>query len=109
MGYVLECMQIEIMHPLGQANVRVPLGNVPGTVGQDQGAIARFLEKKGEGLLQICFKTPDIANAIAMVTSAGVKMIDPTGRAGGRGGLIAFMDRRDTHGVLLHFAERTPM
>ncbi|MEQ8345421.1 MAG: VOC family protein [Sneathiellaceae bacterium] len=101
--------ELEIMQPLGQANVRVPLGSVPGTVGQDQGAIARFLEKKGEGLLHICFKTPDIANAIAQVTAAGIKMIDPVGRPGGRGGLIAFMDRRDTEGVLMHFAERTPL
>ena len=101
--------ELEIMQPLGQANVRVPLGSVPGTVGQDQGAIARFLEKKGEGLLHICFKTPDIANAIAQVTSAGIKMIDPIGRPGGRGGLIAFMDRRDTQGVLMHFAERAPL
>lgn len=100
---------LEIMQPLGQANVRVPLGTVPGTVGQDQGAIARFLEKKGEGLLHICFKTPDIANAIAQVTAAGIKMIDPVARPGGRGGLIAFMDRRHTEGVLMHFAERTPL
>ncbi|MGE0151534.1 MAG: VOC family protein [Reyranellaceae bacterium] len=100
---------LEIMQPLGQANVRVPLGSVPGTVGQDQGAIARFLEKRGEGLLHICFKTLDIANAIEQVKSAGIKMIDPVARPGGRGGLIAFMDRRDTEGVLMHFAERTPL
>jgi catechol 2,3-dioxygenase-like lactoylglutathione lyase family enzyme len=100
---------LEIMQPLGQANVRVPLGTVPGTVGQDQGAIARFLEKKGEGLLHICFKTLDIDNAIAQVSAAGIKMIDPVARPGGRGGLIAFMDRRDTEGVLMHFCERTPL
>lgn len=102
-------LDFEIMQPLGQANVRVPLGSVPGTVGQDQGAIARFLEKRGEGLLHICFKTPDIANAIAQVSKAGIRMIDPAGRPGGRNGLIAFMDRRDTEGVLMHFVERTPL
>lgn len=100
---------LEIMQPLGAANVKVPLGSVPGTVGQDHGDIARFLEKRGEGLLHICFKTPDIQRALDSVSAAGIGLIDPVARPGGRAGLIAFMDRRDTEGVLMHFVERTPL
>jgi catechol 2,3-dioxygenase-like lactoylglutathione lyase family enzyme len=99
----------EIMQPLGDATVRIQLGSVPGTVGQDQGAVARFLEKRGEGLLHISFKAPDIQKAMAGVQSAGIKLIDPVARPGGRGGLISFMDRRDTQGMLMHFSERTPL
>jgi catechol 2,3-dioxygenase-like lactoylglutathione lyase family enzyme len=102
-------LDLEIMQPLGAANVTVPLGSVPGTVGQDHGAIARFLEKRGEGLLHICFKTPDIKRALESVSAAGIGLIDPVARPGGRAGLIAFMDRRDTEGVLMHFVERTPL
>lgn len=100
---------LEIMQPLGEANVPVPLGTVPGTVGQDQGAVARFLEKRGEGLLHISFKAPDIQRAMAGVKAAGIHLIDPVARPGGRAGLIAFMDRRDTQGMLMHFSERTPL
>jgi methylmalonyl-CoA/ethylmalonyl-CoA epimerase len=100
---------LEIMQPLGPAKLRAPLGSVPGSVGQDQGAIARALDKRGEGLLHICFKTPDIRKAIRSVKAAGVKMIDNEPRPGARGSEIAFMDRRTTDGILLHFAERTPV
>lgn len=100
---------LEIMQPLGPAKLRAPLGSVPGSVGQDQGAIARALDKRGEGLLHICFKTPNIRKAIQSVKAAGVHMIDNEPRPGARGSEIAFMDRRTTEGILLHFAERDPM
>ena len=99
-------LDLEIMVPLGAARIDTPLGTIPGSVGQDQGAIARALEKRGEGLLHICFKTTDIASAIDRVTKEGIKMIDPVGRPGSRNGLIAFMDRRSTSGILLHFIQR---
>jgi methylmalonyl-CoA/ethylmalonyl-CoA epimerase len=100
---------LEIMQPLSASTITTPLGTIPGSVGQDQGAIARALEKRGEGLLHICFKTPNIQRAIDRVKNEGIKMIDPVGRPGSRNGLIAFMDRRSTEGVLLHFIQRTPM
>jgi len=100
---------LEIMQPLGPAKLRAPLGSVPGSVGQDQGAIARALDARGEGLLHICFKTPDIRGAIKAVKDHGIKMIDDQPRPGARGSEIAFMDRRTTEGILLHFAERLPV
>jgi methylmalonyl-CoA/ethylmalonyl-CoA epimerase len=100
---------LEIIQPLGAAHLKAQLGTVPGTVGQDQGAISRFLDKRGEGLLHICFKTSDIREAMASVTAAGIRLIDPIARPGGRAGLISFMDRRDTEGLLMHFVERTPL
>lgn len=100
---------LEVMQPLGKADIKVPLGTVPGTVGQDQGAIARYLDRHGEGLLHMCFKTSDIRAALASVVEKGIGLIDPIARPGGRNGLIAFMDRRHTQGLLMHFVERTPL
>ena len=100
---------LEIMQPLSASKIDTPLGTIPGSVGQDQGAIARALEKRGEGLLHICFKTANIQQAIERVTKEGITMIDPVGRPGSRNGLIAFMDRRSTDGILLHFIQRTPI
>ena len=92
-------LDLEIMQPLSAATIATPLGTIPGSVGQDQGAIARALESRGEGLLHICFKTADIKQAIAHVTHSGIRMIDPTSRPGARGSQIAFMDRRTTEGI----------
>lgn len=100
--------ELEIMQPLSAAHLGVPLGTIPGSVGQDQGAIARFLERRGEGLLHVGFKTPNIQQALDAVAAQGVKLIDPVGRPGGRAGLIAFMDFRSTQGILFHFVQRTP-
>lgn len=97
----------EVMQPLGPANITVPIGKIPGSVGQDQGAISHYLEKRGEGLLHICFKTPDIRQALARVAAADIKLIDAEPRPGSRSGLIAFMDRRSTGGLLMHFMQRT--
>lgn len=100
---------LEIMQPLGAAQISTPLGTIPGSVGQDQGAIAQALQKRGEGLLHIGFKVPDIRQAIARVAEEGIDMIDPTPRPGSRSGFIAFMNRKSTERILLHFIERTPL
>jgi methylmalonyl-CoA epimerase len=102
-------LDLEIMQPLSESKIDTPLGTIPGTVGQDQGAIDRFLKAKGEGLLHMCFKTQDIAGALAAVREAGIGLIDPVARPGARGSRIAFMDRKTTHGILMHFVERTPL
>jgi catechol 2,3-dioxygenase-like lactoylglutathione lyase family enzyme len=102
-------LDLEIMQPLGEAKIDTPLGTIPGSVGQDQGAIDRFLQRKGEGLLHICFKTPDIDGALSAVSDAGIGLIDPVARPGARNSHIAFMDRKATHGILMHFVERTPL
>lgn len=100
---------LEIMQPLGAAKISTPLGTIPGSVGQDQGAIAQALQKRGEGLLHIGFKVPDIRRAIDLVTQAGIEMIDPVPRPGSRNGFIAFMNRKATERILLHFIERVPL
>lgn len=102
-------LDLEIMQPLSDAKVDTPLGTIPGTVGQDQGAIDRFLKAKGEGLLHMCFRTQDIDGALDAVRAAGIGLIDPVARPGARGSHIAFMDRKTTHGILMHFVERTPL
>jgi catechol 2,3-dioxygenase-like lactoylglutathione lyase family enzyme len=102
-------LDLEIMQPLSESTIDTPLGTIPGTVGQDQGAIDRFLQSKGEGLLHMAFKTPDIAGALEAVSAAEIGLIDPVGRPGARNSRIAFMDRKTTYGILMHFVERTPL
>lgn len=77
-----------------------------GTTRQDQGAIAKFVAARGQGLHHIAMKTPDINAVLAGLDKAGVQVIDKKGRPGSRAGLIGFVHPQAMGGVLLHFDER---
>ena len=66
----------------------------------DRGSVARFLEKRGEGIHHICFEVPDLAAALARLRDAGARLIDETPRVGAGGDLIAFVHPVSTGGVL---------
>jgi methylmalonyl-CoA epimerase len=69
--------------------------------------IARFLEKRGEGLHHICLEVPDIARALDELRADGRAVLDTSPRptAEGRG---IFIHPRDTSGVLLELVQRDP-
>ena len=69
------------------------------------GGVARFLEKRGEGLHHICLEVEDIDEALAELTSAGAAVLDTTPRptAEGRG---IFLHPKGTGGVLLELVQR---
>ena len=69
-------------------------------------AIARFLEKRGEGIHHLSFRVPDIEAALARATAAGLELIDRTPRDGSHGTKIAFLHPRAMFGVLVEFCER---
>ncbi len=71
-----------------------------------EGPIAKFIEKKGEGIQHIAFRVPDIEEAIAELMAKGVKMIDETPRYGAGGAKIAFCHPKSTNGVLVELSER---
>lgn len=68
--------------------------------------IAKFIEKRGEGIHHICLQVDDIQQAINELIEAGVELIDKTPRVGAEGLMIAFIHPRSTGGVLVELAER---
>lgn len=72
----------------------------------DDGPIAKFIEKNGEGVQHIAFKVDDIEAAIEEMKSKGMMMIDETPRYGAGGARIAFMHPKSTHRVLVELSER---
>lgn len=78
----------------------------PGTTKQDQGAIARYVERRGPGLHHLALKTPDIDRVLGTLDRAGLRMIDLVGRPGSRRARIGFAHPSALGGVLLHFVER---
>ena len=68
--------------------------------------VARFLEKRGEGLHHICFEVEDIEAALQDLAAKGVRLIDRQPRQGAIG-RVAFLHPKSAHGVLIELCERS--
>ena len=69
-------------------------------------AIARHIEKRGEGLQHIAFKVPNIQQAVEEMKKKGIPFIDDKPRPGARGSRIVFMHPKSTYGILMELVER---
>ncbi|WP_108822781.1 methylmalonyl-CoA epimerase [Dysgonomonas sp. Marseille-P4361] len=68
--------------------------------------IAKFIEKRGEGIHHIAWCVQDgVANALAEVEAKGVQLIDKAPRRGAEGLDIAFLHPKSTGSVLTEFCE----
>ncbi|WP_101690041.1 methylmalonyl-CoA epimerase [Dysgonomonas massiliensis] len=68
--------------------------------------IAKFIEKKGEGIHHLAWCVTDgVANALAEVEAKGVQLIDKAPRRGAEGLDIAFLHPKSTASVLTEFCE----
>jgi methylmalonyl-CoA/ethylmalonyl-CoA epimerase len=66
----------------------------------DDSTIAKFIEKKGEGIHHIAFAVPSVPAALEEAASKGVQLIDKAPRAGAEGLQIAFLHPKSTGSVL---------
>lgn len=70
--------------------------------------IAKFIEKRGEGIHHIAFEVADIEAEIARLKAEGFEMIHHEPKAGADNKLIAFLHPKGTNGVLIELCqERT--
>ncbi len=68
--------------------------------------VARFLERRGEGMHHLCFESDAVGSELARLKARGVPLIDESPRRGAAG-LIAFLHPQATAGVLVELA--TPL
>jgi methylmalonyl-CoA epimerase len=68
------------------------------------GGVARFLEKKGEGIHHLCLETSDVAAALTRAKVANLPLIDQVPRKG-LAGTIGFLHPGANHGVLIELAQ----
>ncbi len=68
--------------------------------------IAKFIEKKGEGMHHLAFATKDINKSLKEAEDKGIKLIDKEPKSGAEGLDIAFLHPKSTFGVLTEFCEK---
>jgi methylmalonyl-CoA/ethylmalonyl-CoA epimerase len=87
-----------VLLPIGETSIELisPRGN---------DGLEKFLEKRGPGLHHIAVEIEGIENALLLLKTLGVPLIDETPRIGARGHKVAFVHPKATGGVLVELVE----
>ncbi len=66
--------------------------------------VARYIERRGEGMHHICFEVDDLEDTLSRLDDADVQLVDKVPRKGLVGN-IAFLHPRSTRGVLIELVD----
>ena len=102
----LECYKIEevvdqkvktAFFMIGQTKIELLEATDP------ESTIAKFIEKRGQGVHHIAYSVENVDNALEDVEAKGVQLLDKKGRKGADGMTIGFLHPKSTEGVLTEF------
>jgi methylmalonyl-CoA epimerase len=68
--------------------------------------VARYLERRGEGMHHVCFEVDDVQAEIERLRGLGYEVLDQTPRRGMHGEKLAFVHPKSARGVLIELYER---
>lgn len=71
----------------------------------DSSPVAKYLEKKGEGLHHIGYRVSDCAAALESIKANGGRVIDEAPRPGSRGTTVAFVHPKTSFGTLIELVQ----
>lgn len=71
----------------------------------EDGPIARFIRKNGEGIHHVALEVDDIEATLHWLKESGLPLVDEVPRPGAHGSRIAFIHPKATQGVLLELVE----
>ncbi len=69
------------------------------------GVIAKFIERKGEGLHHIAFEVDDIASAMARLKAEGFFLLNDEPKQGADNKLVCFIHPKSAGGVLVELCQ----
>ncbi len=69
------------------------------------GPIAKFIDKKGEGMHHIAFEVPDIIGEMERLKKQGFTLLSETPKKGADNKLICFVHPKETNGVLIELCQ----
>ena len=72
---------------------------------RDDSPVAKYLERKGEGLHHIGYRVADCAEALEAVKAQGGRVIDDAPRPGSRGTTVAFVHPKTSFGTLIELVQ----
>ena len=70
-----------------------------------EGPIAKFIDKKGEGMHHIAFEVPDIVAEMERLKKLGFTLLNETPKKGADNKLICFVHPKQTNGVLIELCQ----
>ena len=71
----------------------------------DSGPIAKFIEKKGQGIHHIAFETDDIVKEMERLKNLGFELLSDVPKKGADNKLICFLHPKSTNGVLVELCQ----
>lgn len=96
----IEDQQVKVaIFRIGESNIELLMPTAP------ESPIARFLDKRGEGIHHVAYQTEGLEGLLATLSSKDVDLIDKSPREGAHGARIAFLHPRSTFGVLTELCE----
>lgn len=72
---------------------------------QPDGVIAKFIEKKGEGMHHIAFEVADIYAEMERLKQEGFTLLNEQPKNGADNKLVCFLHPKTTHGVLVELCQ----
>ena len=72
---------------------------------REDSPVAKFLEKRGEGIHHIGYRVDDCAAALKSMVAAGATAIDAEPRPGSRGTTVAFIHPKGAFGTLIELVQ----
>lgn len=94
----------------GEGTIEVSMVEVGSTIIEllqpigNEGVMAKFLEKRGEGIHHICYEVDDINAEVASLKAKGIEVLGEP--KPGAEGMSVFLHPRGTHGVLVELVEK---
>lgn len=74
---------------------------------RDDSPIAKFIEKRGEGIHHLAFEVSDIAESMTSYKAKGYELINATAKQGADSKMICFLHPKSTQGVLIELCQDT--
>ncbi|WP_029284325.1 methylmalonyl-CoA epimerase [Pedobacter sp. R20-19] len=71
----------------------------------DDSAIAKFLEKKGEGIHHIAFAVDDILKEMERLKASGFVLLNDVPKKGADNKMVCFVHPKNTNGVLIELCQ----
>lgn len=75
---------------------------------KESSPIAKFLDKRGEGVHHIAFAVDDIEAEISRLKKEGFVVLNETPKKGADNKLVAFLHPKGTHGTLIELCQEIP-